>query len=170
MNIEALKSIISNPAATPDEKHVAREKLKQLEPSTRIASEADESMNEVKQFFLAYRLDDLAERYLRECGDETFIGSSQAAGISGWWVNAEWERRPDRVELEHKLNRLRALREAALRVRGSWISVLHGKHRKRIDPTICELLGINLSDPESGLSNAKREYINVAAERVDDTL
>ena len=170
MNVEALKSIITNPAATPDEKQVAREKLRQLEPSTRIASEENESMNEVEQFFLAHKLERLAERYLRDCGDKTFVGSSQAAGISGWWVNAEWEKRPDRVALERKLKRLRALREAALRVRDSWISVLHGKHRKRIDPTICELLGINLSDPESGLSNAKREYINVAAERVDDTL
>jgi hypothetical protein len=169
MNVEALKSIISSPVATPDEKDAAREKLRQMEPPAQIASEADESMNDVKQFFLTYRLDDLAERYLRDCGDQTFIGSSQAAGINGWWVNVEWENKPDRVALERKLKRLRALREAALRVRDSWISVLHGKHRKRIDPAICELLGINLSDPVSGLGHAKRQYVSVATARVDET-
>jgi hypothetical protein len=169
VNVEVLKSIISSTVATPDEKDGAREKLRQIEPPAQIASEADESMNEVEQFLLAYRLDDLAERYLRDCGNKTFIGSSQAAGINGWWVNAEWENKPDRVALERKLKRLRALRKAALRVRDSWISVLHGKHRKRIDPVICELLGIDLSDPESGLSNAKRQYVSVATARVDET-
>ena len=165
MNVEALKSIISNPAATPDEKQVAREKLRQLEPSTRIASEANDYTNEVERFLIALKLDDLAERYLTECGARSFIDCSQGAGISEWWINAEWEKKPDRVNLERKLKRLRALRAAAFCVRDCWISLQHGNNKKRIDPVICELLGIDLSaDVREKLGKAQTAYIALAAE------
>jgi hypothetical protein len=185
--IQRFRAIANDPLATDKEIAAAIESLKDLTMTGSVASRkrATDALDEVfepaeslsiveepevspaEKFLLAQKLDRLCERYLAECGDKTFLDSR--AGISGWWVNLEWQRDPDRAALERKLARLRKMRIAALRVRDCWTSVLHD-HDSEVDPAICALLGIDLSaDAGEKLSKAQAAYIALAAEgRVAD--
>ncbi len=145
---------------------VSEEPPQAEEPPATHEPEVDEATQNAERFLLAQELDRLCERYLLESGDRTFLDSR--AGLNGCWVNAEFQRSPDRAAVERKLARLRMMREAAMRVRDCWVSVLHD-HDSEVDPAICELLGIDLShDAGEKLTKAQAAYIALAEGHTGD--